>query len=89
MIGQIMASWVISPVLGGGIAAFLLWSIDTNIMHKENRHEAAQNWVPVYVGVMAGAFTSYLIMKGLNKIISIDEMYAVLGGVLMFIGVYF
>jgi inorganic phosphate transporter, PiT family len=50
-------------VLGGSIAAVLLWSIDKTIMHKESRHDAAQKWVPVYVGLMAGAFSSYLIMK--------------------------
>jgi len=32
-------------------------------MNKKNRHEAAQKWVPIYVAIMAGAFSSYLILK--------------------------
>ncbi|MDA9129466.1 inorganic phosphate transporter [Candidatus Gracilibacteria bacterium] len=72
-IGQIALSWVISPLLGGGIAAFLLWSIDKNIMHKDSRHDAAQVWVPVYVALMSGAFASYLLMKGFKQIIHIDQ----------------
>jgi len=60
---QIAASWVISPVMGGTIAALLLWSLDTTIIKKEERHNAAQKWVPVYVAVMGGIFCSYLILK--------------------------
>lgn len=80
-ITQIVASWIISPALGGGIAAFLLWSIDTTIMKRENRHDAAQIWVPVYVAIMSGAFSSYLIMKGLKQIVHIESIYAYLIGI--------
>ncbi len=75
-IGQIVMSWVISPVLWGSIAAFLLWSIDHTIMKRESRHDAAQIWVPVYVALMSGAFSSYLILKGLKKIIHIEPTIA-------------
>lgn len=82
-IWQIAASWVISPVLWGSIAAFLLWSIDKNIMHKESRHDAAQIWVPVYVALMTWAFSSYLLLKGLKKIIYIEQTIAfVVGGLI-------
>ena len=77
---QIVASWVISPVLWGGIAAFLLWSIDRNIMHKESRHDAAQIWVPVYAALMAWAFSSYLLLKGLKKIIHMEQSIAFVVG---------
>ena len=73
-IGEIMLSWIISPLLWGWIAAFLLWSIDKNIMQKESRHDAAQLWVPVYVALMSGAFSSYLLLKWLQKIIHIDTL---------------
>ena len=33
---------------------------------------AARRWVPVLVGVMAGAFTAYLAMKGLKNLFKID-----------------
>jgi len=88
-ITQIVASWVISPVLGWGIAAFLLWSIDFTIMKKEDRHTAAQKWVPVYVGLMAGAFSSYLIMKWLKQIVHVEISTAYITWALFAIAVYF
>lgn len=78
MIWQIVASWVISPVLWWSIAAFLLWSIDRTIIKRESRHDAAQVWVPVYVALMSGAFSSYLILKGLKKIVHVESMHAFL-----------
>lgn len=73
-IGQIVASWVISPLMGGAIAAGLLWSINTTIMKRESRHDAAKVWVPVYVAFMVGCFASYLISKGLKNIIHLDAI---------------
>lgn len=70
--GQIAASWVISPVLGGIIAAGFLAFIKANIIYKDDKIAAARQWVPVLVGIMMGVFSTYLAVKGLKKIISID-----------------
>ena len=67
-LGMIAASWVISPVLGGVIAAAFLFFIKRMILGKEDMLEAARTWVPVLVGIMAGAFAMYLVMKGLKKV---------------------
>jgi inorganic phosphate transporter, PiT family len=67
-LGMIAASWVISPVLGGVIAAGFLFFIKRMILNREDMLEAARTWVPVLVGIMAGAFSMYLVMKGLKKI---------------------
>lgn len=67
-LGMIAASWVISPVLGGVIAAAFLYFIKRMILGKEDMLEAARTWVPVLVGIMVGAFSMYLVMKGLKKI---------------------
>ncbi len=69
---KIAASWVISPVLGGVIAAGFLWFIKARIIYQEDKIAAARKWVPMLVGIMAGAFASYLALKGLKKIIKID-----------------
>jgi PiT family inorganic phosphate transporter len=69
---KIAASWVISPVLGGVIAAAFLWFIKTRIIYQDDKINAAKKWVPVLVGIMAGAFASYLALKGLKKVIKID-----------------
>ena len=66
--GKIAASWIISPVLGGVIAAIFLYIIKSQILYKEDKLEAAKKVVPVLVAVMAAAFITYLTVKGLKKI---------------------
>ena len=66
--GKIAASWVISPVLGGIIAASFLFAIKKSIIYKEDKITAAKRWVPVFVASMAWAFVTYLTLKGLKKI---------------------
>ncbi|SIT86969.1 inorganic phosphate transporter [Pontibaca methylaminivorans] len=70
MIGTIAASWVISPVLGGGIAAALLAFINARIIYREDKVAAARVWVPVLVGVMAGTFATYMLLKGLSRLVT-------------------
>ena len=66
--GKIAASWVISPVLGGIIAATFLYAIKKSIVYKKNKIEAAVKWVPVFVAIMSWAFVTYLTLKGLKKV---------------------
>ena len=66
--GKIAASWVISPVLGGIIAASFLFAIKKTIVYKDNKVSAAVKWVPVFVAIMSWAFVTYLTLKGLKKI---------------------
>ncbi len=66
--GKIAASWIISPVLGGIIAAGFLFAIKKTIVFQEDRITAAKKWVPVYVAIMSWAFVTYLTLKGLKKI---------------------
>lgn len=77
---KIAASWVISPVLGGAIAALFLALIKSRIIYREDKIAAARVWVPVLVGIMAGAFASYLALKGLKRIFKIDLPTALLIG---------
>ena len=76
----IAASWVISPVLGGAIVAGFLWLIKSKIIYREDKIAAARTWVPILVGIMAGAFATYLALKGIKKIIKIDIGTALLIG---------
>ncbi|MEN8726584.1 MAG: inorganic phosphate transporter [Sulfurovum sp.] len=66
--GKIAASWVISPVLGGVIAAIFLYVIKSQIIYKEDTLSAAKKIVPILVSVMAAAFITYLTVKGLKKV---------------------
>jgi PiT family inorganic phosphate transporter len=66
--GKIAASWIISPVLGGIIAASFLFAIKKTMVYKENKIDAAIKWVPVFVSIMTWAFVTYLTLKGLKKV---------------------
>jgi len=66
--GKIAVSWIISPLLGGLIAAAFLFSIKKTIIYKENKVEAAIKWVPIFVAIMSWAFVTYLTLKGLKKV---------------------
>ncbi len=70
--GQIAASWVISPVFGGIIAAFFLYLIKRTITYKPDMLTAARRMVPILVAIMALTFSTYLALKGLKKIWKID-----------------
>lgn len=64
----IAASWVISPVMGGVVAACLFLLVKTLILDRPRPFEAARRWLPLLVGVMAGIFSMYLAMKGLKRV---------------------
>ncbi len=66
--GKIAASWVISPVLGGVIAAIFLYVIKSQILYKEDKLAAAKKIVPILVALMAAAFIAYLTVKGFKKV---------------------
>ncbi|MCH8236690.1 MAG: inorganic phosphate transporter [Proteobacteria bacterium] len=68
IMGKIAISWVISPVLGGIVAALFLAFVKSYIIYQPDKVAAAKRWVPVLVALMAGIFSSYLVMKGLKKV---------------------
>ncbi|MCH5323021.1 MAG: inorganic phosphate transporter [Helicobacter sp.] len=75
-LGGIVASWVISPVVGGIIAAVLLFFIKWTITYQENKKGSAEQVVPYLIAFMTWAFSLYLINKGLNKIVSLEPAVA-------------
>jgi PiT family inorganic phosphate transporter len=79
MIG-IIASWVISPVLGGVFAAAFLYFIKRNVTYQQNMVAAAAKMLPLLVGLMAWTFTTYLMLKGLHNIWQVSEAFAFLTG---------
>ena len=78
--GQIAASWVISPVVGGFVAAAFLYLIKRTITYQSDMLFAAKRMVPILVAIMALAFSTYLALKGLKKIWKIDVFTALLIG---------
>ncbi|HHB94856.1 MAG TPA: inorganic phosphate transporter [Campylobacterales bacterium] len=66
--GKIVASWIISPLLGGLIAAGFLYIIKSEILHKDDRLDATKKVVPILVSIMAMAFITYITLKGFKHI---------------------
>ncbi|KQV43785.1 MULTISPECIES: inorganic phosphate transporter [unclassified Rhizobium] len=68
----ITLSWMLSPVLGGGVAALLLAFIKTFIIYREDKIEAAIFWTPILVAAMTGIFTSYFVLIALDRVMEIQ-----------------
>ncbi len=66
--GKIVASWVISPALGGLIAAIFLYIIKTQILYKDDMLSAAKKVVPWLVAILSAAFLTYITLKGFKHI---------------------
>jgi len=80
-VGQIAASWVISPVMGGVVAAGFLYFIKRTVTYRGPKMAAsAALIVPFLIAIMAWAFSTYLILKGLKKIWPTDFQTALAGG---------
>ena len=65
---KIAASWIISPLLGGIIAAIFLFAIKKTIIFQDDKVKASIKWVPLFVAIMAWAFVTYLTLKGLKNV---------------------
>ncbi|MCB1907778.1 MAG: inorganic phosphate transporter [Rhodocyclaceae bacterium] len=82
-VGSIAASWVISPVMGGIIAAAFLYFIKRFITYQSDMATAAKRVVPYLVGVMAWAFGTYLMLKGVKHIVKIGFFTASASGLVI------
>jgi len=83
VIGRIVMSWVISPAMGAGIAALLLYAIKRTITYQSDLKAAARRWVPVLVAFMGGVFGVYMMLKGFSRIMKVDPHTALIVGVVV------
>ena len=67
-VGQILASWVVSPVLGGTIAYFLAQSLRVLIFEADRPLDAAKRWGPAYVFLMGMLVALVTVWKGLGQL---------------------
>ncbi|MEE2762311.1 MAG: inorganic phosphate transporter [Pseudomonadota bacterium] len=88
VMGKIAASWVISPVLGGALAALFLFLVKKTVLYRKDVIPAARTFVPMLVAVMAWAFGTYLMIKGVKKIVKVDFLTASLVGLVAAAVVY-
>ncbi len=87
--GKIVASWIISPLLGGAIAAFFLYIIKKNIIHQDDMIESAKKQVPLLIAIMTWAFATYIVLKGLKHLIKLNFPIALAIGLVVAVVAYF
>ncbi len=82
-LGAVVVSWVTSPLFGALVAIGFLAFIKIFILYQEDKITAAKRWVPVLLAVMAGAFTSYLILIGAGQMFVVTPLQASFVGLLV------
>lgn len=91
-IGSIVASWLVSPIIGGTIAFLLMMSIRKLIINTEQPFQNAKKWGPMYiflVGWIVSLVTFFKGLKHLNLEFSVVEsliVSTVFGLAVAFIG---
>jgi PiT family inorganic phosphate transporter len=87
-IGKIVISWIISPILGGIIAASFLYFIKKKIIYQENKTESAKKYVPIMIATMTWAFATYIVLKGIKHIIKLEFPTALTIGLVVAVVIY-
>ena len=87
---KIAASWVISPLFGGCVAALLLFFIKKKVLNADDRLAGARTWVPIlvlrqFIGHLPYIFL-YVNLKKIMKIEAADViLYALIALAFIFI----
>ncbi len=85
----IIASWIISPIMGGLIAAGFLIFIKKTVIFKDDIKLAAKTIVPIMIALMTWAFATYLLLKGFKHIVKLNFITASAIGLLIALILYF
>ncbi|WP_158772651.1 inorganic phosphate transporter [Cobetia sp. L2A1] len=67
-VGQIAASWLVSPLLAGSIAFVLFKSVQTLIFDNEDPFAAAKRYVPMYMFLVGFIIAMVTLVKGLKHV---------------------
>lgn len=67
-VGQIVASWVVSPLLAGSIAFMLFRSIQSMVFEADDPFAAAKRYVPMYVFLVGFIVSMVTMVKGLKHV---------------------
>lgn len=89
VMGKIAASWIISPVLGGAVAALLLFFIKHAITYQSDQRRAAIKIMPFLIALMSFAFCMYVALKGLKNLAKFDPQILILASFGISVAVFF
>ena len=86
---SIVASWIISPVIGGVLAFFIFFFITRKILYKKYPVRAASKYLPYLIGILVMVLTMSLVYKGFKLKISFFPalIYSFIAGVSSFIAI--
>ena len=87
--GEIIFSWIVSPLMGGIIAALFLLLIKNTIVNQEDKRLAAKTMVPILLAIMTWSSSTYIILKGIRQLIKVDFITASAIGLLLALGIFF
>ena len=87
-IGAIVISWVISPLMGGAMAAGFLYLIKRSVTYRSDKTEAASRVVPVLISLMVWAYTTYMLLKGVSQLVKIGFLAALVIGLVVSVVVW-
>ncbi|TCL96341.1 PiT family inorganic phosphate transporter [Rhizobium sp. PP-WC-2G-219] len=87
-LGGITLSWMLSPFIGGGVAAGLLFFIKTFIIYREDKIAGAVFWIPILLACMGGVFTAYFALIGLERVYEIPLVEGLAVGLVVGILIY-
>jgi PiT family inorganic phosphate transporter len=79
-VGNIVASWVVSPLISGALAFFLFRSVQKLILNTDNPIANAKKYVPVYIfatGFMIALVTMFKGLKHVGLELSSGQSYLV------------
>jgi len=67
-VGNIVMSWVVSPVLAGTISFMLFVSVQKLILQKDNPYERAKKYIPYYMFAVGFLISMVTCLKGLKHV---------------------
>jgi PiT family inorganic phosphate transporter len=85
---NIVASWVVSPLLGASLAALFLYVVKRSITYQGDVLDAAARRVPLLVAAMGWSFASYMMLKGVSKIVDVTATQAIAGGGIVAVAIW-
>ena len=72
-VGEISASWVVSPLLAGSIAWCLYKSVEALVLNSSDARASAARWVPLYMWMVGFMISMVTMLKGLKHVgVNID-----------------
>ncbi|WP_439134634.1 inorganic phosphate transporter, partial [Pseudomaricurvus sp.] len=68
-VANIVASWVVSPLLAGTISFFLFRSVQRLILNTDNPFQNAKRYIPIYMFAVGFLMAMVTILKGLKHVL--------------------